>query len=100
VSLAPATKARIRAALDAFADELIDALDAGPGAAVDEPDRLLNVDEARALLNVARSTVYAEMDAGRLRSLKVGKRRLVPSSAIAEFIAEHGAKPQRGRQGA
>ncbi|MCV7267757.1 helix-turn-helix domain-containing protein [Mycolicibacterium doricum] len=37
-------------------------------------------------LGVGRSTVFALMASGALRSCKVGRRRLVPESAIVEFI--------------
>jgi excisionase family DNA binding protein len=51
------------------------------------PDRLLSVDEAAAALAVGRSILYSEIGAGRLRTVKVGRRRLVPASAIADYIA-------------
>jgi excisionase family DNA binding protein len=53
----------------------------------DGPDRLLSIDEASASLGLGRSKLYAEIAAGHLRSLKLGRRRLVSSSAIAELIA-------------
>lgn len=57
--------------------------EAAPG-----PDRLLSIEEARAALGgVSRSTLYQEIRAGRLRTVRVGRRRLVPSSAIAERAA-------------
>jgi excisionase family DNA binding protein len=51
------------------------------------PDRLLSVDEAAAALGIGRSRLYDEIGAGRVRSVRVGRRRLVPSSAITERIA-------------
>jgi excisionase family DNA binding protein len=69
--------------------ELVDALRAelatDPNAG---PEHLLSIDEAAATLGIGRSTLYQELDAGRIRSLKVGRRRLVPSSAIAERIGK------------
>ena len=50
-------------------------------------DRLLSVDEAAEALGMARSTLYRELGAGSLASVKIGRRRLVPSSAIAARIA-------------
>lgn len=50
------------------------------------PERLLDIDEAAEMLGIGRTKVYGELDAERLRSLKVGRRRLIPSSAIAEYI--------------
>lgn len=51
------------------------------------PERLLSIDEASATLGLGRSLLYGEIQAGRLRSLTVGRRRLVPAAAIAEYIA-------------
>ena len=42
------------------------------------------------LLSIGRSALYGELAAGRLRSVKVGRRRLVPSGAIAEYVARDG----------
>ncbi|MGC8635251.1 MAG: excisionase family DNA-binding protein [Candidatus Limnocylindrales bacterium] len=50
------------------------------------PDRLLSVDEAADALGIGRSRLYEEIGTGRLRSLKVGRRRLVPASAITAYI--------------
>jgi excisionase family DNA binding protein len=68
--------------------ELIDAIRAELDAAApahDAPDRLLSVPEAAAAMGVGRTTVYAEMQAGRMRSVKVGRRRLIPASVVAEY---------------
>lgn len=37
-------------------------------------------------LSVGRSKVFELIESGELRSVKIGRRRLVPSSAIAEYI--------------
>ena len=58
-------------------------------AAAPAPERLLDVDEAAITLGIGRSRLYSEISAGRLRSVSVGRRRLVPAQAIAEFIAAH-----------
>lgn len=55
-----------------------------PGA---EPERLLSVDQAAQALGIGRMALYSEIWAGRLRSVKVGRRRLIPSSAITEFAS-------------
>ncbi len=52
-----------------------------------EPDRLMSVDEAAKALGLGRSLLYGEIQAGRLWSIKVGRRRLVPSAAITDYIA-------------
>jgi excisionase family DNA binding protein len=59
--------------------------------AVDIPDRLLSVEQAReAMGGIARSTLYEELASGRLRSLRVGRRRLIPASAVAELASGNG----------
>jgi excisionase family DNA binding protein len=53
------------------------------------PNRLLlSVDEARRSLGIGRTTLYAEMDAGRIRTIKVGARRMIPVSALNDFIEQ------------
>jgi excisionase family DNA binding protein len=53
----------------------------------DAPERLYGIPEAAALLSCGRSLVYTEMQAGRLRALHVGRRVLIPASAIRDYIA-------------
>jgi excisionase family DNA binding protein len=74
----------IRELVDALRAEIV-AAEAG-GSAATGPDRLLNVDEAAAALGIRRTSAYQEISAGRLRSLRIGRRRLVPASAITERI--------------
>ena len=76
-------EARIRQAVAELADAIIAALDEEPSSA---PDRLLSVDEAAAILGLGRSLLYSEIAAGRVLSVKVGRRRLIPAAAIAEYI--------------
>jgi excisionase family DNA binding protein len=52
-----------------------------------EPDRLLSVDQAAQALGVGRTALYSEIRARRIRSVKVGRRRLIPSSAITDFAS-------------
>jgi excisionase family DNA binding protein len=52
------------------------------------PDRLLSIPEAAATLGLGRSLTYSEIAAGRLRSIRVGRRRLIPADAIRSYIAE------------
>jgi excisionase family DNA binding protein len=68
--------------------ELVDAIRAEVLAtsAPAAPDRLLAVGEAASTLGIGRSVLYGEIQAGRLRSVTVGRRRLVPAAAIAEYI--------------
>ena len=55
------------------------------------PERLLDVASAAAALSLGRSLIYSEIAAGRLGSIKVGRRRLIPAGAIAAYIAERAA---------
>lgn len=50
-------------------------------------ERLLSIPEACRVTNLGRSLLYAEMDSGRLSSVKAGRRRLIPTSSIAAWIA-------------
>jgi len=76
---------RIRAAVDELAAAILAAVEpAGP--AVGAPDRLLSVEAAAEALSLGRSVTYRLITSGRLRSVRVGGRRLVPGSAVAEFI--------------
>jgi excisionase family DNA binding protein len=51
-------------------------------------DRLLyRITEAMDVLSVSRSVIYEEMRAGRLRSVKRGRSRLISASAIADYVA-------------
>ena len=73
--------------------EMAEAMAAEAGA----PDRLLSVDEAAAALGIGRSLTYELMARGDLRSVKAGRRRLVPSSAIAELTRESARPEGNGR---
>jgi excisionase family DNA binding protein len=44
------------------------------------------VHEAAELLGIGRTKVYAEIAAGRIESVTVGSRRLVPYSALEAYI--------------
>jgi excisionase family DNA binding protein len=49
--------------------------------------RAHTVPQAIHALNLSRTTLYAEIKAGRLRSFTVGKKRLIPDEALDEYIA-------------
>jgi excisionase family DNA binding protein len=50
------------------------------------PPVLLSVPEAGEALNLSRAQVDREIAAGRLASVKCGRRRLVPREGLTEFI--------------
>ncbi|AMO06922.1 helix-turn-helix domain-containing protein [Mycolicibacterium neoaurum] len=55
----------------------------------DDDDRLSQlwpVEAVMARLSVGKSTVFALITSGELRSVKVGRRRLISEAAIREFI--------------
>lgn len=48
--------------------------------------RLHRVEAAAELLGVKRSTAYEEIRLGRLRTVRVGRRRLIPTEYIDEYV--------------
>lgn len=48
--------------------------------------RVYTVEEAAEILRIKRTLMYQLLAGGRVRSLKVGARRLVPAEAIEAFI--------------
>ena len=88
-------EAAIRTATDALASAILAAVRAEAASNDARPEQLLSIDRAAVLAGVGRTTIYAAIGAGRLRSVKVGRRRLVPASAIAELAAAERAGPSR-----
>jgi excisionase family DNA binding protein len=51
------------------------------------PDRhLYRISEAMSLLSMSRSVIYEQLRAGRLRSVKQGRARLIPATAIQAYV--------------
>jgi excisionase family DNA binding protein len=48
--------------------------------------RLYRVPEAMRLLSLSRSVIYEQIRAGRLMSVTQGRTRLVPATAIVEYV--------------
>jgi excisionase family DNA binding protein len=48
---------------------------------------LLRPEEVAEALSIGRSTVFALMRSGELRSVKIGKSRRVPVDAVTEYVA-------------
>lgn len=57
---------------------------------------LYRVTEAMALLSLGRSVIYEQLRSGRLRSVHVGRTRLVPAAAITDYIALLEREAQQG----
>jgi excisionase family DNA binding protein len=53
----------------------------------DVPAVLYGVEEAAVALRLSRSVLYELIRSGRLRTVKQGRRRLVPVAALAEYVA-------------
>lgn len=49
--------------------------------------QLYRVRDAMAILSLGRSAIYEQIRSGRLRSVTQGRSRLIPASAIAEYVA-------------
>jgi excisionase family DNA binding protein len=56
------------------------------------PAVLYDVDEAAEALRLSRSVLYELIRSGRLRTVKQGRRRLVPVSALAEYVDSLGGR--------
>ena len=50
------------------------------------PAMLYGVDEAANALRLSRSVLYEVIRSGRLRTVKAGRRRLVPVAALDEYV--------------
>jgi excisionase family DNA binding protein len=58
---------------------------------------LYRVAEVMRLLSLSRSVIYNQIRAGRLRSVKEGKARLIPADAIADYVALLEAEAEASR---
>ena len=49
--------------------------------------QLYRIRDAMTVLSLGRSVIYEQIRSGRLRSVTQGRSRLIPASAIAEYVA-------------
>ena len=54
----------------------------------------LTISEASKRTGLSRSRIYRYLDAGRLRSFKVGKARLIIAQSLRQLLAELAAGPE------
>ena len=75
---------RLEAALaelaNAIRDEVLAELQLDGG-----PPELLSIDEASRRLGIGRTAAYDAIGRGDLRSVKIGRRRLIPADALTEL---------------
>ena len=45
-----------------------------------------SIEQTMGVLNLSRATIYAEINEGRLRTYKVGRRRMVSHDALADWV--------------
>jgi excisionase family DNA binding protein len=55
--------------------------------AAPERKALYRIPEAMALLSLSRTVIYEQIRTGRLRTVRQGRTRLVPATAITDYIA-------------
>lgn len=48
---------------------------------------LYRVEDAMRALNMSRTVIYTLIRTGRLRTVKQGRTRLIPASAVNEYVA-------------
>lgn len=54
---------------------------------IDRPSARLNqIEDVMERLGIGRSTVFGLLASGELRSVKIGRRRLIPEAALVQFI--------------
>ncbi len=58
-----------------------------PEGSASQRKALYRIPEAMVLLSMSRTAIYEQIRAGRLRTVKQGRARRVPDTAIAEYVA-------------
>lgn len=62
------------------------------------PSLALPIAKAMQATGLGRNSIYDEINSGRLRSFRVGRRRLVSEEAIREWIRDREAESLQGAQ--
>lgn len=58
-------------------------------------DLVMTVEEAARQLGVGRTITFGLVQSGQLRSIKIGRRRLIPRSALLQLINERSDEASR-----
>lgn len=66
-----------------------DQLHTAPGVATQDDRVLVSIIDAARMLSISRSAVYNEMNLGRLPTVQIGRRRLVPVAALREMASSY-----------
>ena len=53
----------------------------------DDAQLLYRIPQVMRMLSMSRSVIFEQLRSGRLRSVRQGRARLIPASAITEYIA-------------
>jgi excisionase family DNA binding protein len=83
---------RLDAALAELADAIRDEVRAELADRIGGPPELLSIAAASKRMGIGRTATYDAIGRGQLRSIKVGRRRLIPSDALTE-LAQRGTAP-------
>jgi excisionase family DNA binding protein len=54
---------------------------------VTDRKQLYRVKDAMVILSLSHTSIYEQIRSGRLRSVKEGRSRLIPASALADYVA-------------
>lgn len=49
---------------------------------------LVSVEKAAEMLSISRKQVYREMASGKIKSVLIGKRRLIPTEELERYVGE------------
>ena len=58
-----------------------------------------SINKSLELLGIGRTKFYQELNAGRIKAIKVGTRTLIPQESIDSWLASLPAYPVKGGQG-
>jgi len=53
---------------------------------MDDNKKVLTVEEARKELRVSRSSIYAAVNSGQLKSIRLGRRILIPRAVVDRLL--------------